>query len=82
MGEVEPTAQCPCCFYYSNSEELSWEICSVCFWEDGGNSPNHMTLQEAQQNFEKYGAMDIGSLNFVDKEGKIKYRKGKPFSLH
>ncbi len=75
IGEVEPTAQCPCCFHYSNCEELNWEICSVCFWEDGGNSPNHMTLKEAQQNFEKYGAMDIGSLNFVDQEGKMKYRK-------
>lgn len=79
VGQIESTGQCPCCLYYSNDfgEDGNWDICPVCFWEDGGNAPNHMMLEDAQQNFEKYGAMDEGTLDFIDTEGKIKYKKGK-----
>ena len=53
---------CPCCGYKTLSEEErgSYEICSMCGWEDdyvqlrdpdlkGG--ANHESLREAQQNF-------------------------------
>jgi hypothetical protein len=27
---------CPCCGYATLEERCSWEICSICFWEDDG----------------------------------------------
>jgi hypothetical protein len=50
-------AQCPCCGYMSLPENGAYEICHVCFWEDGGDEPNHMTLKEAQKNFHRYGSI-------------------------
>jgi hypothetical protein len=77
IGENEPTGKCPCCEYFSIDfgEDGAWDICTVCFWENGGNGPNHMTLENAQKNFKKYGAMDESSIQFIDPEGKIKYKK-------
>jgi hypothetical protein len=77
IGEVEIAGVCPCCEYYSidYGEEGLWDICPVCFWENGGEGPNHMTLEEAKLNFEKLGAVNANSLDFVDKQGKIKYKK-------
>lgn len=76
-GEVESTGECPCCHYYSidYGEDGLWDICPVCFWENGGDSPNGMPLKEAQGNFKKYGAMDKGSLKFVNADAKMKYKK-------
>nr|WP_199002067.1 CPCC family cysteine-rich protein [Flavobacterium sp. ASV13] len=76
-GEVEKAGLCPCCEYYSieYGEDGLWDICSVCFWENGGEGPNHMTLKEAKLNFEKFGAINTTSLDFIDKEGKMKYNK-------
>ena len=77
FGEIEPAGKCPCCHYYSigYGEDGLWDICPVCFWENGGDAPNHMSLKEAQENFKKYGAMDKGSLKFVNPNAKMKYRK-------
>ena len=76
-GEVEKAGLCPCCEYYSigYGEDGLWDICCVCFWENGGDGPNHMTLKEAKLNFKKFGAVNATSLDFIDKEGKIKYIK-------
>jgi hypothetical protein len=76
-GEVEKAGLCPCCEYYSIGfgENGWWDICTVCFWENGGNGPNHMTLETAQLNFEKFGAINERSLDFVDKDAKMKYQK-------
>lgn len=75
IGNATKTSLCPCCFYYSLDfgEEGLWDICSVCFWENGGASPNHMSLDEAQKNFAKFGAINQQSLQSVDPEGKLKY---------
>lgn len=60
---------CPCCGYKTLSEEpRSYEICSVCFWQDdfyqlenpndeGG--PNRVSLRTAQQNFVDFGACEF-----------------------
>lgn len=79
-GVVEKAGLCPCCEYYSigYGEDGLWDICTVCFWENGGNGPNHMTIEEAKLNFEKIGAMNESALKFVDKEGKLKYNKSSP----
>ncbi|TQV88695.1 hypothetical protein FLL46_08705 [Aliikangiella coralliicola] len=76
-GEPEEVAPCPCCDYLSISpgEKGAWEICTVCFWENGGDGPNHMSLAEARRNFEEIGAIDRCSLKFIDIEGPKKYAR-------
>lgn len=76
-GKPEAAAACPCCEYLSISpgEEGAWEICTVCFWENGGDGPNHMALAEAKRNFVEFGAIDKRSLRFVDTEGSKKYAR-------
>lgn len=76
-GSIEKKGKCPCCLHYSIEfgEDGFHDICPVCFWQNGGNGPNHMTLEEAQNNFKLYGAMSKSSLQFIDPEGKIKYSK-------
>lgn len=77
IGEEEKAGLCPCCEYYSIGfgEDGLWDICPVCFWENGGDGPNKMTLEQAKLNFAQFGAMDELFLEFIDKEGKTKYRK-------
>lgn len=77
IGEVEIAGLCPCCDYYSidYGEDGFWDICPVCFWENGGEGPNHMTLEQAKLNFIKFGAMNAKFVNVVDSEGKNKYKK-------
>lgn len=74
-GDVEPAGLCPCCLHYSINpgEEGLWDICPVCFWENGGDGPNHMGLDEAQINFREIGAISEGCLEFVDPLGTVKY---------
>lgn len=76
VGELEPAGQCPCCKYYSIEPGMDGfcEICTVCFWENGGDGPNRMKLEDAQENFNSLGAMEQGALKFIDPEGKMKYR--------
>ena len=78
--------QCPCCDYYSLSMGGEYEICNVCFWEDGGldidcpdvhSGPNHMTLREGRRNFQELGACDARSLAHVmhvDERLWLRYR--------
>ncbi len=75
-GEVEPAGLCPCCEYYSidAGEDGLW-VCPVCFWENGGDGPNHMALADARANFRAIGAMSQRSLEFVDPEGPAKFRQ-------
>lgn len=77
IGEAEKAGLCPCCEYYSigYGEDGFYDICPVCFWENGGDGPNHMTLAEAKMNFQRFGAIDERSLKYVDIEGVNKYLK-------
>ena len=61
--------QCPCCCYYTFDEPLgnTFADCPVCFWKDDGvqlNDPNYeggannMSLNQARENFKKYGVID------------------------
>ena len=76
-GEVERAGLCPCCTFYSINagEEGLWDICPVCFWENGGEGPNHMSLEAARSNFIKFGAINERSLKFVDPDGAFKYAR-------
>lgn len=59
---------CVCCGYLTLTEAPdNHEICPICFWEDDGlqlaqpelvGGSNHVSLLEAQANFEKTGAAD------------------------
>lgn len=76
-GPIEEKGLCPCCQHYSieKGEDGFCDICPVCFWENGGNGPNHMSLEIAQRNYIRYGAISKSSLKSIDSEGKIKYKK-------
>jgi len=59
--------QCPCCDFYTLHDRASFEICPVCYWEDDGqdfdrldqvSGPNHITLRQGRENFERIGACD------------------------
>lgn len=71
---VEPSQEgiihcCPCCGYKTLDERGSYEICSVCFWEDDGQDdkdanimrggPNSsLSLKQARANFQEFGACE------------------------
>ncbi|MAG64861.1 MAG: hypothetical protein CMK74_03170 [Pseudomonadales bacterium] len=72
---------CPCCGYFSLSSSASYEICSVCFWEDDGvrdadtvSGPNQLTLAAARRHFVEFGACDLTSVDRVDRQARERYR--------
>ena len=80
-GNPEPMFACPCCGYFSLSSSASYEICSVCFWEDDGvrdehtvSGPNQATLATARQNLAEFGACDLASVDRVDRQARERYR--------
>ena len=81
-GDPEQLLPCPCCKYKTLGTRGEYDICPVCFWEDDGASnpesfsgPNHITLGEGRNNFNKYGACDEKALEHIDKQGKLKFKK-------
>ncbi len=67
---------CPCCGYRTLEEEPpgKFDICPVCYWEDdrvqyydhdykGG--ANHLSLNQAKENFKKYGVSDLEYKDYV-----------------
>jgi hypothetical protein len=65
---------CSCCGYHTLSSALrgTFEICPVCGWEDdivdeldyvGG--ANGMSLREARNNFQSFGACDLSRIGAV-----------------
>jgi len=76
-GEVEDAGLCPCCNYYSidAGDDGRWDICPVCYWENGGDGPNHMSIDEARANFRQFGAKSQAHLKNIDPEGPLKYPK-------
>ncbi|HEY1189295.1 MAG TPA: CPCC family cysteine-rich protein [Gemmata sp.] len=71
----EQLFQCPCCDYFTLAERGGWEICRVCFWEDGDTDlhrpdersgcNNGLTLRTARENFQRIGACDAKMLAHV-----------------
>ncbi len=68
--------RCPCCGYYTFSEKPngSYAICPVCFWEDDPISlarpdytggANGISLDQARDNYNHYGACTISMKKFV-----------------
>lgn len=68
--------KCPCCGYYTFEEKpgATWDICPVCFWEDDffqfddpdeDGWANGVSLNEARENFKKFGACRQDIINYV-----------------
>ncbi|MBT2759172.1 hypothetical protein J7E71_25200 [Mesobacillus foraminis] len=69
---------CPCCGFQTLTEKPpgTYEVCSICFWEDDIIQFNHpdedggantVSLRQAQQNFVDFGACDKDSLQHARK---------------
>ena len=68
LENYNPIESCPCCGYITLEGRGENLVCPVCFWEDEFSNedsvtdqdyvdgPNHITLKQAQENFEKFGA--------------------------
>ena len=67
---------CPCCGYltYHTPPTGQFDICPVCFWEDNtvqskepdfDGGANDMSLNEARENFKKFGAKSIDAQKHV-----------------
>ncbi|MEZ4375943.1 MAG: CPCC family cysteine-rich protein [Polyangiaceae bacterium] len=76
-GQVEFGGLCPCCEHYSidAGEDGLWDICPVCSWENGGDGRNHMTLEQAKQNFGEIRACDARMLEHLAPDRLRKYQK-------
>ena len=70
--------KCECCGYYTLTEESkgNYNICPVCFWEDDivqledpdfSGGANEESLNQARNNYVKFGASDKKFLNKVRK---------------
>ena len=67
--------RCPCCGYYTLEDEPGhFDICPVCYWEDDNiqsfehnykGGANDMSLNEARENYKKFGAKAEISLRRV-----------------
>lgn len=73
---MEQRHKCKCCGYYTlvgTMEEIGWDICPVCFWEndvfeekpEAYSGANHMTLAQGRENYKKYSVCDLKSLPHV-----------------
>ena len=69
---------CPCCGYltFFSVPNGTFEICPVCMWEDDNvqlddpdyaGGANAISLNQARENFKKYGAAEERFIRFVRK---------------
>lgn len=68
--------RCPCCGYRTLDDRGGFDICEVCFWEDDGQDdvdaatnrplgPNHISLAQARENYQRIGASHESLLKYV-----------------
>src|SRR5262245_40047563 len=79
---------CPCCGFETITD--TYEICSVCFWEndpvqcddpDYPSGANTISLRQAQINFEQSGASELRFLSIVRKAAEMRRNPNwKPLS--
>lgn len=81
---------CPCCGYKTLTAFRSYDICTICFWEDDAvqsddpdfeGGANRASLRQAQQNFIGFGACEKECINSARKPTKedVKDPNWKPF---
>ena len=68
--------KCPCCgcYTYNSEPNGSCDICPVCFWEDDPfqledpdleGMANKVSLNQARENYKKFGACEEDLIKFV-----------------
>lgn len=68
--------QCPCCGYFTveSEDEVIVDICDVCFWQydlvahnypDKNIGANHISLNQAIENYKKFGVCKYEFKNMV-----------------
>lgn len=73
---MEERHKCRCCGYYTlvgTKEDIAWDICPVCFWENDVfednekiySGANHETLTQGRENYKKFAACDLKCVSFV-----------------
>ena len=78
--------KCPCCSSRSldSKNSLDYEICSICFWENDpiqnddpeyAGGANSVSLNQAKQNFQKYGVSQKKFLEYKNELTKAPFRK-------
>ncbi|MEK4967086.1 CPCC family cysteine-rich protein [Cytobacillus sp. FSL R7-0696] len=85
---------CPCCGYKTLDEEPpgTYDICSICFWEDDGvqysdpdyeGGANIPSLRQAQKNYVVFGGCEERYIEFVRKpnEKDVKDPNWKPLKF-
>jgi hypothetical protein len=81
-GQPSKLLACPVCRYKTFAELGTWQTCPVCGWnsdpmqEAMPSEPigsNGISLDEARQNFARFGAITQEKLAEVEPEGKQKY---------
>lgn len=76
QGKMKKRHKCKCCGYYTligTEEDISWDICPVCFWENDVfednpeiySGANHETLAQGRENYKKYLACAPQNVNSV-----------------
>jgi hypothetical protein len=74
---VKKRYKCICCGYFTlvgaMKEDVAWDICPVCFWENDVSEENpnvysganHMTLAQGRDNYRTYSTCDLKSVASV-----------------
>lgn len=89
---MKPRHKCNCCGCYTlvgTEEDIAWDICPVCYWENdvSGENPeeysgaNHLTLAEGRANLWNFSISNRNTLAVevkpigLDFQDMIKYQK-------
>jgi hypothetical protein len=83
-GKLPGWLPCPVCTYLTFEVLGDWDICPVCGWNsdpvqetihDDPTGANGISLNQARQNYQEFGAITRKILTELDPEDKAKYPK-------
>ena len=81
-GDLPTWLPCPVCRYHTFEVVGAWDTCPVCGWNsdpvqeampDDPTGANGISLNEARQNFEQFGAISQKKLADIDPDAKERY---------
>lgn len=83
-GELPTWLPCPVCQYRTFAVVGDWDVCPVCGWvsdpvqeaiNDDPTGANGISLNQARQNYEEFGAITQEKLTELEPQSKEKYPK-------
>ncbi|HMQ53923.1 MAG TPA: CPCC family cysteine-rich protein [Anaerolineae bacterium] len=83
-GPLPTWLPCPVCGYHTLAVVGDWDTCPVCGWisdpvqeaiHDDPTGANGISLHQARQNFQKYGAISQAKATELDPDAKQRYPK-------